>query len=134
MPFIHSKGAVITINAQSLTAYANNIEWARTADSHDVTTFGKNDHVFMGGLGNGTATVTGFYDSTAVTGPRGILEPLIGTVVGMIYRPEGTGTGKPEDSVNVLVTGYTESVPVADMITWQCSLQLSDAVVTSAQA
>lgn len=132
--FVHGKGAVVTIDGDPLTGYSNSIEWARSADSHDVTTYGKDDHVFGGGLGNGTATITGIYDSTALTGPRAILEPLEGTVVELVYRPEGTGTGKPERTVDVLVTGYTETVPVADMITWQVTLQMSDAVVTATQA
>jgi len=50
------------------------------------------------------------------------------------YRPEGVGTGKPESTCNVVVDGYKESVPVADMISWEASLTISGGVTTAAQA
>jgi hypothetical protein len=134
MAFVHGKNTVVKLAAKDLSAYANASELARTADSHDVTTYGKNDHVFSGGLGNATASISGIYDTTAVTGPRAAIVPMIGTVVTFIRQPEGTGTGKPQDSVSVLVTGYTETNPVADMVTWSVSLQCSDAVNTTAQS
>lgn len=132
MAFIHGKGTVVTLDGDDLSAYANNVSFNRTADSHDVTTFGKASHVYQGGLGDGTAEITGIYDDGAA-GPRATIEPLIGTVVELVYRPEGTGTGKPGDTVDVLVTAYEETSPVADMISWSCKLQLSDAVVTADQ-
>lgn len=132
MAFIHGKGAVVTLDADDLSAFANNITFNRTADSHDVTTFGKNSHVYQGGLGDGTAEITGIYDDGA-TGPRAIIEPLIGTVVDMTWKPAGTGASKPLDTVDVLVTAYEETAPVADMIAWSVKLQLSDAVATTAQ-
>jgi hypothetical protein len=36
--------------------------------------------------------------------------------------------------VSVIVTGYGESDPVDDMITWTCELQLSGPVTSTAQA
>jgi hypothetical protein len=53
-------------------------------------------------------------------------------VVPYVDRPEGSGAGKPQRTVDVLVLKYTETRPVADMITWSCDLQFSDdvAIVT----
>lgn len=133
MPFIHGKGSAVSLGGSDLSIYSNNIEWAQTADSHDVTTFGKNAHVKQGGLLDGTATVSGIYDSTASTGPRAVIKPKVGTVVPLVWRPEGVGVGRPQDTVNVLVTGYTETSPVADMITFSVDLELSDDVVTAVQ-
>lgn len=134
MAFVHGKGSVVSLGGDDLSVYSNSVEFARTGDSHDVTTFGKNAHVKQGGLLDGTATISGVYDNTAMTGPRAVIEPLIGTVAELIWRPEGTGTGRPEDTVDVLVTGYTESSAVADMITFSVSLELSDDVATAAQS
>jgi hypothetical protein len=134
MANVHGKNTVITLNGDDLSAYSNNTEFERSADSHDVTTYGKNSHVKSGGLGDGTCTLQGFYDSTASTGPRAVIEPLIGTVVELIRRPEGTGSGKPEDTVDVLVVKYVESSPVADMVTWSCEMEFSDDVASTAQA
>lgn len=133
MAFVHGKGTAVTLDGDDLSVYSNSVEFTRTADSHDVTTFGKNAHVYQGGLLDGTATITGFYDN-GVAGPRAIVEPLLGTVVELVYQPEGAGTGKPEDTVDVLVTSYAESAPVADQITFSIELQMSDDVATAGQA
>lgn len=132
MAFKHGKGTVVSIDGDSMTAFSNNIEFKRTADSHDVTTFGKNSHVYEGGLLDGTATVTGIYDDGEAS-PEATISPLIGTVVELVYQPEGVGSGKPTRTVDVLVMGYTETSPVADMITWTAELQMSDDVTNTTQ-
>ena len=65
---------------------------------------------------------------------KAIIEPLIGTVVTLIRRPEGTGSGLPQESLSVLVKTYTETNPVADMITWSCAMTKSDAITRTTQA
>lgn len=136
MAFVHGKGTFVSIDADDMSAYSANVTFNRTVDSHDVTTFGKDAHVFAGGLVNGTATISGTYDNTASTGPSAVFQALIdgAAVVELIYRPEGTGSSLPERSVDALVTGYTETSPVAGMVTWQANLQLSDDVDLTAQS
>lgn len=133
MAFVHSKDTVLIVDGDDISQYSNTSEFERGSDEHDVTTYGKNDHVFSGGLGTGAASMGGFYDNTAGTGPRAVLEPLIGSVVTLIRRPEGTGAGKPQDSVSVLIKKYVETSPVADMVTWSCEMTLSDAVTSTTQ-
>lgn len=133
MTFVHGKDTFISLDGDNLSTYTNTSELTRGADKHDVTTYGKNDHVFTGGLGNNSASMSGIYDNTASTGPRAVIEPLVGTVVTLIRRPEGTGSGKPQDSVSVLVEEYVETSPVADMVTWSVKLQCSDAVTSTTQ-
>lgn len=134
MPKIHGKRTVVKLDGDDLTAYSNNSTLEFTSDSHDTTTYGKNSHVFDGGLLNGTATISGFYDSTAMTGPRAVIKPLVGTVVEFIHQPEGTGSGKPQDKVDALVLKYAQTHPVADYITWSVDLQFSDDVDSTAQS
>ncbi len=58
-----------------------------------------------------------------------MFRPLIGAAaVVLVYRPEGTGTTKPEAEAQALVNSYEESAPVADMITWTAEFQLSDSI------
>jgi hypothetical protein len=130
----HGRHTVVTLDGEALTQYANNSQLEITSDSHNVTTYGKNAHVFSGGLLGGTATISGVYDNTAMTGPRAVLRPLVGTVVQLVHQPEGVGSGKPQDVVDVLVTKYTQTHPVADMVTWAVDLQFSDDVDSTAQA
>jgi len=134
MAFIHGKKTFVSLAAKNLSAYTTTSQMEKNSDSHDVTTYGKDAHVFSGGLLGGTGTMSGIYDSTAVTGPRAVIEPLVGTVVEWIRQPEGAGSGLPQDKVQALVLKYTETNPVADMVTWSCDLQLSDVINSTAQA
>lgn len=134
MSFVHGRHTVFKLAAKDLSVYTTTSQLERTSDSHDVTTYGKDSHVFNGGLLNGTATASGIYDNTTMTGPRAAIEPLLGTVVELIRQPDGVGSGKAQDTVQVLVTKYVETSPVADMVTWSVDLQLSGEVNSAVQA
>lgn len=133
MTFVHGRKTYVSLNAADLSAYTDNSDLTRGADSHDVTTYGKDDHVFVGGLKKGNASMSGTYDNTVSVGPRAVINPIIGTVVTMVRRPEGTGSGRPQDSASVLVEEYVESAPVADMVKWSVKLTVSDAVTSTTQ-
>jgi hypothetical protein len=134
MAKIHGKGTVITIDGDDISTHCNSVNFNRNADSHDVTTFGKNSKVYASGLKDGEATVEGIYDSTALTGPGAVFRPLVGGAeVAFVYKPEGTGTGKPMATVDVIVTAYEETAPVADMITFSATLQFSDDIADTVQ-
>lgn len=132
MSFIHGKGVFVSLAAVDLSTFTNSVEFARESDSHDTTTFGKDAHTFQGGLLNGTVTLAGIYDDGA-EGPQATIDPLIGTVVELVYQPKGTSAGNVEKTVNVLVMSYNETAPVADMISWECECQMSDDVTVADQ-
>lgn len=134
MARVHGKGTFVSLGGDDLSQYSNNSQIEISADSHDVTGYGEDAHSFFGGLKNGTASISGIYDNTAMTGPRAVILPLVGTVVELIHQPEGTGSGKPQDVCDVLVTKYTQTHPVADMVTWTVDLQISGDVDSTAQA
>lgn len=131
MTFVHGKGAVVSLNAVDLSPFTSKVDWDREADSHDTTAFGKNSKTYFGGLKDAKVTMEGTYDNGVATSPRVVIEGALGTIVVLIWKPEGTGTGKPIRTVNVLVTKYKESTEVAEMIKWTCELQCSDDVTAS---
>lgn len=132
MTFVHGKNTFVSVNANDISPFANASSFKRSADEHDTTTYGKDSHVFFGGLKAGSWTVSGVYDNTGA-GPRAILRPLLGTVVPFIRRVEGTGTGKPQDAGTVHVKSYDETSPVADMVAWAAELTISDTVTSTTQ-
>lgn len=132
MSFVHSKSTYISIGGFDISPFCNTSNLVRKGDKHDLTTYGKNSHVYDGGLKDGTAGAGGTYDNTAA-GPAKVLKPLIGTVVPLIRRTEGTGSGKPQETVNVLVEEYQETNPVADYVQWSVTWQCSDDIVDSIQ-
>lgn len=134
MSFVHGAQTVVKLDGSDLSLFTNTSEISREADNHDVTAYGATAHNYQGGLKDGTASMGGTYDNTAVTGPRAVIEPLVGEKVIFIRQPEGAGAGKPQDSATVVVTSYVETNPVADMITWTVEMQLSSAVDTTPQA
>ena len=134
MPKIHGKNTVVLLGGVDLTSYSNNSQLDFEPDNHDTTTYGKNSHVFSAGLLNGSATVSGFYDSSQSAGPRAVIKPLLGVSdVAFVHRPEGSGAGLPQDAVNCVIKKYTQTHPVADMITWSVDLQFSDDVNSANQ-
>lgn len=133
MTFVHGRTTFISLNGVDLSGYTDASELSREADEHDVTTYGKQAHVVQGGLLSSAASMSGTYDNTVGTGPRAVIRPLVGTNVTLIRRPEGTGSGKPQDSVTVHVKKYVESAPVADMVKWSADLTGSDVVTSTTQ-
>ncbi|MFI7677871.1 hypothetical protein [Actinophytocola sp. NPDC049390] len=132
MAQVHGKGVTWSLDGVELAAYGDATDPERTADSHETTTYGLNSKRYSGGLKDGTCTVGGVYESGTVDTPRIVIEDQLGETVVFVYRPEGTGTGKPMKTVSVVITGYTESAPVGDMIRWSAELQYTgDCVVTS---
>lgn len=133
MAFVHGKGTAFMVDSVDLSAFINNVAEKRSADSHDTTTFGQTGHTYQGGLTDGTYTLTGTYDNGASATPKVTLEGALGTVVDFEYDEE-TGTGKSSTTGDVLVTAYEETAPVADMITWSSTLQISGTVTVGAQS
>lgn len=130
MGFKHGRFTVIKINAVDISAFTDNTEETDGVDTHDVTTYGNARKRYAAGLGDGTFTISGTHDDGA-TGPRSVLKPLMaaGAPVPFIYRTEGTGTGLPEEQVDVLVKSYKQTSPVADMVKWTAELQMTGPLV-----
>src|SRR5690348_11852546 len=114
MAVVHGSKTYYSLDGKQVSLSGNAKTWERTADSHDVTVYNTTtnpaSHVCAAGLGNGTATIGGFYDNSTNTGQnaKATIEPLVGAQpVAFIERSEGTGTGLPQRLVNVQVTKYT---------------------------
>lgn len=130
----HGRNTYISVDGTEIKCTTSTIE--RNRDKHDTTLYGADVHDYEPGLGGSTLTLAGIYDNTAVTGPRAVLRPLYdsGEKVAIVRRPDGVGTGKPEEDFTGFVEKYTETNPVADMVTWSCDIQITTEVVESAQA
>jgi hypothetical protein len=128
-----SKNLVVLINGTDISQFCDSNEHHETADIVDITTYGKNSHVKEGELLDGNGSIGGIYDTSVSTGPRAVLKPLRGQTVTYIRRPEGTGTGKPQDLVSVVVKEYVETAPVADIVRWTCALEYSDDINSTPQ-
>jgi hypothetical protein len=134
MAFVHTKDTFISVDGNNLSTFTNESDFGKEADVHDVTTYGKDAKVKRGGLLDSSGKAGGLYDSSTTAGPRAVLLPLVGETVTVIRRPEGTGSGLPQDTFSAVLKKYNESSPVADMVKWSIELEGSDDVDSTAQA
>ena len=125
MAFVHGKNAHISVGGTNISQYCTEIGFPRSADSHETTTFGKDNKTYVPGLKDGTISLSGNYDSAC----DDVLAPALGTIVPFIYGVEGSTAGKRRYTGNAVVTSYEVSEPVGDLVTWSAELQISDAPV-----
>lgn len=128
----HSKLTVILVAGNDVSQYCTDSTCEESSGTEDTTTYGKDKIVKDPTLGDGAFSCSGKYDSDT-TGPRKVLKPLVGTKVAVLYRPEGTGAGLPQDSFSAVITKYTETAPVAGYRTWAMETEPSDAWNTANQ-
>lgn len=121
----HSKYTVIIIDNNDVSEFCTDSTCEQSSGTEDNTTYGKNAVVKDPTLLDGAFTCGGKYD-TGATGPRAVLKPLVGTKVTVKYRPEGTGSGLPQDSFEAVITKYSESAPVAGYRLWSLETEPSD--------
>lgn len=128
----HSKLTVIIVAGNNISADCTDSNCEQSSGTEDTTTYGKNAVVKDPTLLDGAFGCSGKY-ADGVTGPRAVLKPLVGTKVNIKYRPEGTGSGLPQDSFDAVITKYNETAPVAGYRLWSLETEPSDAWVTTPQ-
>lgn len=136
MAFIHGRFTFVSIDGQNISTFTDTTDFDdKGSEAHETTTYGQRRKTYSGGLGDGSVSIGGTSDDGA-SGPRAVLKPLMaaGLPVEFIFRPHGTGTGKAQSIVDVLVTGYKESNPVGGMVKWTAELQMTGDLDETAQA
>ncbi len=125
--FVHGKDTVVTLNGTDFSEYANSTTFNDEDDTQETTTYGRDRKTYQYGLGDGTAEVSGFHNNTGSNNPRDLFKGLKRnkTIAEFVFQLEGTGTGKPQSVVDVLVKSYQETAPVAGMVQWQATLQMT---------
>jgi hypothetical protein len=131
---VHGKDSVFSVEdsagstLRDLSSNLTNVAFSRANDTHDTTTFGSDGHTYIGGLTNGTITITGWADATATTGTLTVLDTLLGlgsTTVGWEYGPLGNGAGAVKYTGECVLAAVDVSDPVADLVSFTCTLRFS---------
>ena len=121
----HSTLTVILVDDETdVGRWCNDSTVEKNAGTEDTTLYGDQAIVKDALLPSGTCSFGGKYDSDAA-GPRAVLMPLVGTKVNIKYRPEGTGTGLPQDSFDAVITKYNETAPIGGYRAWTCETEPS---------
>lgn len=125
MARIHSKDTVILVGGYDVSQYCNDSNCKRSSGTEDNTQYGKNSIVKDPTLLDGQFGCQGKYNDDA-EGPRGVLYPMVGTKQEIIYRPEGTGPGLPQDKFDAVITGFETTAPTAGYRLWVLETEPSD--------
>lgn len=136
---LHGKSSYFALDdstgtVRNISPYVTDVTFEQDNDSHDTTTFGQNGHTFIAGLTNGTITVNGLWDKTALVGSNTVIQGLIGqnaTTFTFTYGPEGNATGKVSKSGECILVSYSETDPVADLVKFSAKLQITGTVTAS---
>lgn len=134
MTTVHGKLTQLTVATKDISPYTKTSTLDRSAQTHNVTGYGVDDELHSGGLRSAKFTCSGIYDNTVSVGPRNALNGVLGTVVVVTRKPEGTGTGRPLDTFNAVLDKYVETNPHDDMVTWSAEFTVSGPVAATAQA
>lgn len=137
MAFIHGKNTVVKWGAVDLSTFTESTDVNDGTEAEEVTTYGptRTRKSYGGSLGDGTITCTGTSDDGAA-GPAKTLQPLMdaGSPVTFTFQPKGTGVGRPQLVVDVIITAFNVTSPVGGYSKWTCEMQMSGAVNRADQA
>lgn len=135
MAFRHGSKAVITVNAVDISAYCTSLDLAITQDTGETTTFGSTWKSFIAGVQGGKLSIVGDYDGTVTTGPASaiLLAQATAAPIAVVHKPGGTASGQRTNSFNALITSYSETSPVAGVITFKAELLPTGAITSVTQ-
>lgn len=132
---VHSKDTEVTWAAQDISTHCNTSTYTRGATTEELTHYGDDDEVHGANQRNGKYAAGGHYEQkVTATSPKAVIEPTVGTTVTIVRKPEGTGTGKPQETFSLVVTSYVETAPVKGYILWSAEGTVSGPIVTTNQA
>lgn len=128
MAFVHGKDSVFKLDNSSgsltdISTYVNSVDFPETADVAETTTLGDGSKSYIVGLKDATISISGLWDST--------LDGILGAVVGQTatlsfeYSPEGTTGGNIKYTGECIVTSYSQSSPVGDVVGFSADMQVS---------
>lgn len=136
MAFSHGRNAAFyltdTVATQrNLSSFIDSVEVSWDEDASETTVLGNSAKTFIPGLAAGSISLSGKWDSGATATPDQYIPALIsaGTInPSFVYAPAGSASTRPYQSGSAVVTGYSVSSPVDDVVTWKASLTTSGAI------
>lgn len=131
--FTHGRLTVLKIGTNDISGATKTSTFEGSADIHDTTGYGASGHAKAGGLTDGKFTASGTYDLTTITGTLATMEGKEGTSQSLTRQVKGTLTGLPQEAFTAVLSKFTVSAPVDDMVTWAGEWEVSGAVNRAVQ-
>ena len=126
--FVHGKSTDFELDdtggtSRSLSTVLTSVDFPETIDTAETTAFGATSKSYIVGLRDATISVSGLWDAT-VDGYIIGTEPATRTY---IYGPAGSTGGNVKYTGECILTNYSISNPVGDVVTFSLDLQCTGA-------
>ena len=127
--FAHGKSTDFALDdtggsSRNLSNTLTDVSFPQTIDTAETTAFGSSNKSYIVGLKDTTISVSGIWDAT-VDGYISGTEPASRS---FIYGPAGSTGGNVKYTGEAIMTNYSVSNPVGDVVTFSIDLQVTGAV------
>ena len=124
--FVHGKSTDFELDdtggtSRSLANTLTSVDFPETIDTAETTAFGATSKSYIVGLRDATISVSGLWDAT-IDGYIIGTEPATRT---FIFGPAGSTGGNVKYTGECILTSYSISNPVADVVTYSLDLQVT---------
>ena len=128
--FVHGKSVDFALDdtsgtSRNISDTLNSVDFPEVTETADTTAFGSSSRSFIVGLESATMSLSGLWDSTVDGYMKGGTEPASRS---FIYGPAGSTGGNVKYTGEAIMTNYSISSPVGDVVTYSADLQVTGAV------
>ena len=128
--FVHGKSVDFALDdtsgtSRNISDTLNSVDFPEVTETADTTAFGSSSRSFIVGLESATMSISGLWDSTVDGYMKGGTEPASRS---FIYGPAGSTGGNVKYTGEAIMTNYSISSPVGDVVTFSVDLQVTGAV------
>lgn len=128
--FVHGKNTFFSLDDTSgsvrdISNVLDNVDFPQNIETAETTAFGSTAKSYIVGLEDATISVSGKWDATVDGYITGGAEPASRSFV---YGPAGSTGGNIKYTGEAIVTGFSVSNPVGDVVTFSLDLQVTGAV------
>jgi hypothetical protein len=128
--FVHGKSTNFTLDdtagsVRDLSNTLTSVDFPESIETAETTAFGSSAKSYIVGLSDATVSLSGIWDATVDGYIAGGAEPASRSFV---YGPAGSTAGNVKYTGEAIVTSYSISNPVGDVVTYSVDLQVTGAV------
>ena len=128
--FVHGKSVDFELDdtsgtSRSISDTLNSVDFPEVTETADTTAFGSSSRSFIVGLESATISISGLWDATVDGYIKGGTEPASRS---FIYGPAGSTSSNVKYTGEAILTNYSISSPVGDVVPYSCDLQVTAAV------
>ena len=128
--FVHGKSVDFALDdtggtSRNISDTLNSVDFPEVTETADTTAFGSSSRSFIVGLESATISISGLWDATVDGYMKGGTEPASRS---FIYGHAGSTSGNVKYTGEAIMTNYSISSPVGDVVTYSADLQVTGAV------